>query len=234
MTITCPFCGFSADVPPGSIPPKATEATCPRCKAAFPLERMTSPPAAETTESQPAVAETTCPACGHRQPGGNRCGQCGAALAPTATAGTAAYAGFWIRLAAAWVDSIVLTVLYGILTVALLILSGLITAGQGGEAAAVGILGAILLLPLFLCAIGMAYFVVFTGVCGQTPGKMLMRIKVVQIDGSAMTYGCAALRELLGKFVCGITLGAGYLMAAFDERKQGLHDKIAGTCVIHL
>jgi uncharacterized RDD family membrane protein YckC len=49
-----------------------------------------------------------------------------------------------------------------------------------------------------------------------------------------MTYGRAALREILGKFVSGITLGIGYLMVAFDAHKQGLHDKIADTCVIHL
>jgi uncharacterized RDD family membrane protein YckC len=63
---------------------------------------------------------------------------------------------------------------------------------------------------------------------------MLLRLKVVRRDGQNMTYGRAALREILGKFVSGITLGIGYLMVAFDAHKQGLHDKIADTCVIHL
>jgi uncharacterized RDD family membrane protein YckC len=76
--------------------------------------------------------------------------------------------------------------------------------------------------------------VFFIGYCGQTPGKMALRIKVVCTDGSQLTYGRAAKREVLGKFVSSILLGIGYLMVAFDHRKQGLHDKIADTYVIKL
>ena len=53
-------------------------------------------------------------------------------------------------------------------------------------------------------------------------------------DGSQLTYGRAAKREVLGKFVSSILLGIGYLMVAFDSQKQGLHDKIADTYVIKL
>ena len=53
-------------------------------------------------------------------------------------------------------------------------------------------------------------------------------------DGSDLTYGRAAKREILGKFVSSILLGIGYLMVAFDNQKQGLHDKIADTYVIKL
>ena len=63
---------------------------------------------------------------------------------------------------------------------------------------------------------------------------MALRIKVIMTDGSEITYGKAAMREILGKFVSGILLGIGYLMVAFDSQKQGLHDKIANTYVIKL
>jgi uncharacterized RDD family membrane protein YckC len=79
-----------------------------------------------------------------------------------------------------------------------------------------------------------AYYVFFTGYCGQTPGKMALRIKVIRTNGMEIGYGKAALREVLGKFVSGILLGIGYLMVAFDLQKQGLHDKIADTYVIKL
>ena len=87
---------------------------------------------------------------------------------------------------------------------------------------------------LFGAVLSISYAVFFTGYCGQTPGKMVLRIKVIRTDGSPINYGRAALREVLGKFISSILLGIGYLMVAFDNRKQGLHDKIADTYVIKL
>jgi uncharacterized RDD family membrane protein YckC len=49
-----------------------------------------------------------------------------------------------------------------------------------------------------------------------------------------LSYGRAALREVVGKFLSGILLGIGYLMVAFDSKKQGLHDRLANTFVIKL
>jgi uncharacterized RDD family membrane protein YckC len=108
-------------------------------------------------------------------------------------------------------------------------MAGLLTSDMDGDSIA-----SVVILALFSSVVGIAYYVVFTGSCGQTPGKMLLHLKVVRSDGSAMTYGRAALREILGKFVSGITLGVGYLMVVFDARKQGLHDKIADTCVLRV
>ena len=87
---------------------------------------------------------------------------------------------------------------------------------------------------LLSVSLSIGYAVFFTGYCGQTPGKMALRIKVIRTDGSQITYGRAALREVPGKFISGILLGIGYLMVAFDSQKQGLHDKIADTYVIKL
>ncbi|APG26290.1 hypothetical protein A7E75_09260 [Syntrophotalea acetylenica] len=134
-----------------------------------------------------------------------------------------------MRAAAAAIDSIAAWILQ--LTLSLLLGAVLQLIAPDIEATSVS---SIVMLALFSSAVGMAYYVVFTGACGQTPGKMLLRLKVVRRDGQNMTYGRAALREILGKFVSGITLGIGYLMVAFDAHKQGLHDKIADTCVIHL
>jgi len=78
------------------------------------------------------------------------------------------------------------------------------------------------------------YSVFFIGYCGQTPGKMVTRIKVVRSDGSEVGFGAAIFRELVGKFISTLLLGCGYLMVLFDEKNQGLHDKIADTWVIKL
>ena len=70
------------------------------------------------------------------------------------------------------------------------------------------------------------------GAFGQTFGKMALRIKVVNEDGSPLDYRKAFLRWL-GYFLCDLTLDLGYLWAAFDLRKQGLHDKVCKTIVVH-
>jgi uncharacterized RDD family membrane protein YckC len=150
-------------------------------------------------------------------------------LPASAISTSAAYAGFWIRAAAASIDSIAVWILQIILTIVLGAMAGLLTSDMDGDSIA-----SVVILALFSSVVGIAYYVVFTGSCGQTPGKMLLHLKVVRSDGSAMTYGRAALREILGKFVSGITLGVGYLMVVFDARKQGLHDKIADTCVLRV
>jgi len=66
---------------------------------------------------------------------------------------------------------------------------------------------------------------------GATLGKMALRLKVVKTEGE-LDWVTIILRETIGKFVSGIILGIGYLMVAWDPKKQALHDKIAGTYVI--
>lgn len=65
-----------------------------------------------------------------------------------------------------------------------------------------------------------------------TPGKMVVRANIV----NARTLGPASTGQLIGRvaayFVSGIPLFLGFLWIAFDRRKQGWHDKLAGTVVI--
>ncbi len=76
------------------------------------------------------------------------------------------------------------------------------------------------------------YHWLFTGLKGQTPGKMAVGIKVVNAQGDRPALGVAALREILGKFVSTIVLFVGFLWIDIDKQKQGWHDKIAGTYVV--
>ena len=81
--------------------------------------------------------------------------------------------------------------------------------------------------------ITVAYSVIFWAWRGQTPGMMLLNIKVLRGDGTKVSGGYAVLRYL-GYIVCFLTLGIGFLWIAFDSRKQGIHDKIADTVVVKL
>lgn len=138
-------------------------------------------------------------------------------------------AGFWVRLVAAVIDMIIVFTLQFLLG-ALLAFAGLSSLGFNADSA-----GTIaVLVQIFSYALSFAYYIVFTGYCGQTPGKMAVRIKVIRRDGNAISFGRAAFREVPAKFISGIIFGIGYLMVAFDDQKQGLHDRMARTYVIKL
>ncbi|MCF8721361.1 RDD family protein [Nitrospina gracilis] len=75
------------------------------------------------------------------------------------------------------------------------------------------------------------YFVVFTGITGQTPGKKLMGIQVRMADGQPVGFRGAAVRSIPGYLLSTVTLGLGFLLALTDPRQQALHDKFAETRV---
>jgi len=66
---------------------------------------------------------------------------------------------------------------------------------------------------------------------GQTPGKMLMKIRVVRVDGEPLTAADAFLRSI-GYYLNSLAFGLGWLWALFDSNAQGWHDKIAKTYVV--
>jgi uncharacterized RDD family membrane protein YckC len=71
------------------------------------------------------------------------------------------------------------------------------------------------------------------GKYGATLGKMAAKIRVVTADGGKVSYGRATGRyfaKLLSAFTCLI----GFIMAAFDEEKRALHDRICNTRVISI
>jgi uncharacterized RDD family membrane protein YckC len=138
-------------------------------------------------------------------------------------------AGFWIRVAAAFVDSLISGALQGIILFLFAGLLRLLLHGYNSDSMLM-----ICLAWLLGSSIGAVYYVYFTAFGGQTPGKMALRIKVVRTDSTALTLGRAFYREIIGKFVSGIILGIGYLMIAFDAKKQGLHDRMADTYVVRL
>jgi|GEM_PF-3843628 len=64
-----------------------------------------------------------------------------------------------------------------------------------------------------------------------TPGKYILKIAVVDLNRERVTFGKAFVRNLC-EYLNAFTFGIGYLMIAFTQNKQGLHDMIAGTYVI--
>ncbi len=132
--------------------------------------------------------------------------------------GERVYAGFWIRFGAKIVDGIILQVAARILG----LFVGLAMKGTESVVYVAAAMGLIL---------NAAYVIYFTGKYGATPGKMACKIEVIRPDGSPMTFGRATGRYF-AELLSSLTLGIGFIMAAFDDEKRALHDRVADTRVV--
>lgn len=142
------------------------------------------------------------------------------------------YGGFWIRFGARVIDGIILWVVNT--AIAVPIVAGLALTGSvvtPTPEAPFAMIKAQLILAFFQIVVAATYEVVFIGRFAGTPGKLACRLKVVRPDGGRVSYA-RALGRYGGTFISGIILCIGYLMAAFDDEKRTLHDRICDTRVI--
>lgn len=139
------------------------------------------------------------------------------------------FAGFWRRLAAFIIDAIISGFVVGAVMSMFFPFTWLPFQGDAHWIPLVR--GTVQ--NIISNAVNIVYAVGFWTWRGQTPGKMLLNIKIIRTDGSNLSLGYALLRYL-GYVVNMLTLGIGFLWIAFDPRKQGLHDKIADTYVVKL
>jgi uncharacterized RDD family membrane protein YckC len=147
------------------------------------------------------------------------------------------YGGFWRRMMAFFIDKMIL---FGISL--FLFFIGLLALSFGFLSHYREFLPeqvvemAITFALLYYCVtvfISMLYFTYFHGTTGQTFGKVLFGLKVVQATGEKMTLGIAFLRWV-GYLISAVVIYLGFIWIALDGRKQGWHDKIAGTVVIRV
>jgi uncharacterized RDD family membrane protein YckC len=149
---------------------------------------------------------------------------------------TVDYAGFWFRLAAILIDGVVLWGINYIMTGIWNIISGIPWTSSAVNQLGDSITPAITHVGLRWLAfviIFCAYFVGFWGWRGQTPGKMLTRTKITLLDGSRIGWN-RAIARFIGYLISALFLLIPFLWIAFDTRKQGIHDKLAGTYVIRV
>lgn len=77
-----------------------------------------------------------------------------------------------------------------------------------------------------------AYYIFFWTIAGQTIGKAIMGIKIVNRRGKKLKLHQAILRYL-GYYLSAVPFGFGFLWILLDDRRMAWHDKIAGTCVVY-
>lgn len=140
-------------------------------------------------------------------------------------AGAMDYAGFWIRLGALTIDGFILGIANSLLFVPLGIFMPM------SEENPFFILSFMPLFMIIQYAIPAVYDTWFVGKYGATPGKMACNLKIVVEDGSQVTY-LRALGRHFAKWLSSMILAIGFLMAAFDDQKRTLHDRICETRVV--
>jgi len=132
------------------------------------------------------------------------------------------YVGFMARFAASMIDTVLLcAILYPVLT---------LVYGRAYWSDPSLIKGsADFVLQIVLPAVAVIAFWVARQ---ATPGKMVIHARIVDAATGDPPTRSQAIRRYLGYYVSLFGLGLGFLWVAWDKRKQGWHDKLAGTVVI--
>lgn len=133
------------------------------------------------------------------------------------------YAGFWIRVGAGLIDTLLLA------AITLPLLVSIYGWAYFGEETTFFAGPADFLISWILPALAV---IAFWLTRQATPGKMLLSLRVVDATtGNTLSVG-QSLGRYLGYYVSTIPLLIGLIWVAFDSKKQGWHDKLAGTVVV--
>jgi len=149
------------------------------------------------------------------------------------------YAGFWLRFGAWVIDYVILMVPFTIISLSMGLGAVMNTFFKQMEtdrsAAITAYAEAVQPITLVLLVLGFIYYAFFESSKWQaTPGKMAVGIRVTDSDGRRISVGRAAGRNavrLVNAFSFLIPM-VFYIVAAFTQRKQGVHDLLAGTYVL--
>lgn len=145
--------------------------------------------------------------------------------------GEIVYAGFWKRVAASVIDSFVVSIVGGTIGAVILGVLGL-GFGMRGGLESTGFIAIQILTNLVSIALAAAYYAWFHASRHQaTLGKLAIGIKVVRTDGSPISLA-RGIGRYFALMLSSLLLGIGLLMAAFTQRKQGLHDLLCDTLVV--
>jgi uncharacterized RDD family membrane protein YckC len=195
-----------------------------------------------TGSSMPPATALYCSNCGSAvTPNDAFCPKC---AAPQRTSGYVApivvsrvqYAGFWIRFAAWLLDAIILSVAMTPIQMMVFGMMG-VSMGLGGFQEHPEQMFAVMFPALFVIIIlslagHWLYEALMTSSSKQaTLGKMVCGLRVTDLQGRRLTFARATGR-FFAKYISGMTLLIGYIIAGITERKQALHDLIAGTYVL--
>jgi uncharacterized RDD family membrane protein YckC len=153
----------------------------------------------------------------------------------------AAYAGFWLRFVAFLIDGVISGFLFLILLIPLFILTGAgaalgrIGSGEDISDEVAAFVGIGFVLGFFVITVGVRwlYYALSESSSWQgTLGKKMLNLTVTDLSGQPISFARASGRYF-AKFITNlIPLAIGYILAGFTEKKQAIHDMIAGCLVL--
>jgi uncharacterized RDD family membrane protein YckC len=169
----------------------------------------------------------------------------GTVYAPPAQAGwqapaarpAVAYAGFWLRFVAAIIDGLLLYFVGMILFLPFAAsmgmgMRGMMTGRPPNLEGLLPMIHAMIRITLLRTVLHWLYYSLLESSAWQgTLGKKALGLEVTDLDGNRISFGRATGR-FFAKIISSIILFIGYIMAGFTEKKQALHDILAGTLVI--
>lgn len=126
------------------------------------------------------------------------------------------YAGFWARTGATIIDTLWMAVALGLLL--------FMTVGNAQEPS----MAAVLIQTVIPFIVVMAFW----SLKQATPGKMLFGMRIVDAETLEKVPTIRLVVRYIAYIISSIPLGLGFIWVGFDKRKQGWHDKIAGTVIV--
>ena len=148
-----------------------------------------------------------------------------------------AYAGFWLRFVAAIIDGLILYFVGMILFLPFAAsmgmgMRGMMTGRPPNLEGLLPLIHAMIRITLLRTVLHWLYYSLLESSAWQaTLGKKALGLEVTDLDGNRISFGRATGR-FFAKIISSIILFIGYIMAGFTEKKQALHDILAGTLVI--
>jgi uncharacterized RDD family membrane protein YckC len=152
------------------------------------------------------------------------------------------YAGFWLRFVAVIIDGIILGAVQFVAIMPVLGIMGIGIADNmenfdsSDQAEAMSMVASMMAMAgvaqiVFLVIQTLYYSLMESSSYQASVGKMVLGLKVTDTNGAKLDFTKALIRNLC-KIISSMILLIGYLMAAFTEKKQALHDMIANTLVV--
>lgn len=132
------------------------------------------------------------------------------------------YAGFWLRVLASLIDGVLMVIIMGLVDAVLgtRFLSFEDSVWSNDDAA----------YTVAMCAAMVWCWHTWQA----TPGKMALRLKIIDARDGGKTPLVRLIVRVLGQYISLLAFGLGYLWVIWDPRKQSWHDKMAGTLVVRV
>jgi uncharacterized RDD family membrane protein YckC len=145
-----------------------------------------------------------------------------------------AYAGFWLRLLALILDSLVLAIPTGVVLVFAVAFGGLQLPPADAPLTQMPPMHIFLPMEAIALVVGWLYYALMESSSWQgTLGKRALSIGVTDLQGHRLSFARASGR-FFGKLLSGMAFGLGYVMAGFTEKRQALHDTLSGCLVVKM